>query len=81
VFGKNARVVKANDELVEKTLKRDAALDNANGIIWLKVTVDTTLGGVELWATQYCNDCVIISPDEAREHVKQRLSDGLKYYN
>jgi predicted DNA-binding transcriptional regulator YafY len=81
VFGKNARVVKANDELVEKTLKHDVALDKANGITWLKVTVDTTLGGVELWATQYCNDCVIISPDEAREHVKQRLSDGLKYYN
>jgi hypothetical protein len=81
VFGKNARVAVAADELVAEHLKRDAAQDRENGIRWLKVTTTTTTGGAELWATQYCNDCVIISPEESRERVRQRLQQGNEYYN
>jgi hypothetical protein len=81
VFGKNARVAVAADELVAEQLKRDAAQDRENGIRWLKVTTTTTTGGAELWATQYCNDCVIISPEESRERVRQRLQQGNEYYN
>jgi hypothetical protein len=81
VFGKNARVLPAADEMVAEYLKRDAAQDRADGIQWLRVTTETTTGGAELWATQYCNDCVIISPEESRERVRQRLAQGSEYYN
>jgi predicted DNA-binding transcriptional regulator YafY len=81
VFGKNARVLPASDEMVAEYVKRDAAKDRENGIRWLKVTTETTAGGAELFAAQYCSDCVIISPEESRERVRQRLSQGCGYYN
>jgi predicted DNA-binding transcriptional regulator YafY len=80
VFGKNARVAKATDKYVSEHLKRDAGKDRENGITWLRVTVDTTTGGVELWATQYCNDCVVVSPKNLRERVRKRLQQGNEYY-
>jgi predicted DNA-binding transcriptional regulator YafY len=81
VFGKNARVTVAKDEFVAEHLKRDAAKDRKDGVTWLKVTIETTIGGAELWATQYCSDCVIVSPAESGERVRQRLLLGLSYYN
>jgi predicted DNA-binding transcriptional regulator YafY len=81
VFGKNVRVLPAPDEMVAEYVKRDAAKDRENGIRWLKVTAETTTGGAELCATQYCSDCVIISPEESRERVRQRLLQGSEYYN
>jgi hypothetical protein len=81
VFGKNVRVLPAPDEMVAEYVKRDAAKDRENGIRWLKVTAETTTGGAELCAAQYCSDCVIISPEESRERVRQRLLQGREYYN
>ncbi len=34
---------------------------------------------VELWATQYCDDCVIVEPKESAQRVQQRLQSGLEY--
>lgn len=77
VFGRNARVVKAPAEMLEKYLPHTQADEDT----WLEVTIESTTGGVELWATQYCNDCVIISPESSRNRVRQRLEQGLTYYN
>lgn len=81
VFGKNARVTQASDELLKKYLKHNREYYSEQGIIWLRVSIESTPGGVELWATQYCNDCLIISPEESRDRVKKRLHAGIEYYN
>ena len=80
VFGKNVRVTQASEELLEKYLKHRWENDREHGIIWLRVSIESALGGVELWATQYCNDCLIISPEESRDRVKKRLEEGIAYY-
>lgn len=80
-FGRNVKIVKADDKLVEMYVGRSRELEEAQGIRWLYLKVESTPGGMELWATQYCSDCIIISPEESRERVKQRLLSGIKYYN
>lgn len=81
VFGKNAKVMQASDELLEKYLRHGREYYKEQGITWLRVSIESTSGGVELWATQYCNDCLIISPEESRDRVKKRLHAGIEYYN
>lgn len=81
VFGKTAKVTKADDKTVLKYLGHDTAYYKEQGITWLRVSIDTTTGGVELWATQYCYDCLIISPEESAIRVKERIEAGLQYYN
>lgn len=80
VFGKNAKVTKADRELVEKVLPESYETYEKQGISWLKVVIETTSGGVELWATQYCNDCVIVEPEESAKRVIQRLQNGIENY-
>lgn len=79
-FGKKIRVSEADDELLIKHLGHKREYYKEKGIVWLKVTFYSALDGVELWATQYCNECVIISPQESANEVKMRLSQGLEYY-
>ena len=81
VFGKNIKVTKADDDLLLKYLGNNVEFYEKQGIIWLKVSVETTTGGVELWVTQYCKDCFVVSPEELRISVKERLEIGLDYYN
>lgn len=81
VFGKSARVTEADDDVLLKYLGHDVNFYKEQGIKWLRVSIETTTGGVELWATQYCRDCVIISPEESAARVKERLEAGLGYYH
>lgn len=64
VFGKEARVTVASQALKEQYLKGIVDYEEKSETVWLKVTVESTLGGVELWATQYCTDCIIVSPEK-----------------
>ena len=80
VFGKNVRVVSAEENLLKQYIPNYNE-DKKNGVQWLKVTVNTTLGGLEMWATQYCADCVVVSPEELRQQVKQNLKQGMSYYS
>ncbi len=80
VFGKNVKVTQASDELLERYLKHNRKYYEEQGIIWLRVSMESAPGGVELWATQYCNDCLIISPEESRNRVKERLDAGMAHY-
>ena len=80
VFGKNVKARIAPDEMVSKYLHKDAELEREQGITWIKVKVETTTGGVELWATQYCNDCFVVSPETLRNRVRERLMQGIEYY-
>lgn len=79
-FGKNARVTKADDAVVKKHLGHSQKYYNKQGITWLALSIEAATGGVELWATQYCNDCFIVSPEESALRVKYRLEHGIDYY-
>ncbi len=81
VFGKDARVREAEEDLIEQYLPYSKMEYKQQGITWLRVDIESVASGVELWATQYCNDCIIVSPEESRERVKQRLLAGYEYYN
>lgn len=77
-FGKKIKVTKADAECIETYLPQSAAEYEAQGITWLRVLAETTTGGAELWATQHCRDCVIISPEESANRVRNNLQEGLK---
>ena len=79
-FGRNVRITEADEDLVKKHLGDRISEEKTEDTRWLCLTVEATPGGMELWAAQYCQDCVIISPEESRERVKQRLLTGLEYY-
>lgn len=80
VFGRKARITKADDRLLEQELGQSGAYYQEQGITWLKVCFESSAGGVELWATQYCNDCLIVSPEASRERVRDRLKQGMEYW-
>lgn len=81
VFGKNTKVTKANRELVEANLPESYESYIEKGITWLKVVIETSTGGVELWATQYCNDCRVVEPKKFAKRIKERIQNGLENYN
>ena len=80
-FGKKARVNKASTAVVEKYLGHSVTYYEKQGITWLELSVEAAPKGVELWVTQYCNDCFIVSPEESVLRVKHRLSRGIEFYN
>ena len=81
VFGKHVKITPAGDELLERYLHHDRGYYQAQGITWYKVVAEAAVGGVELWATQYCSDCHILSPKKCRERVKNRIAMGMEYYS
>lgn len=48
---------------------------------WIHVQMRTTTGGVELFATQYCRNCKILSPSYLADAIKQNLETGLSFYS
>lgn len=80
VFGKNTKIVRADDRLLKERFGYGREYYEKQGIKWLKVSFDSAPGGVELWATQYCTDCIIISPESSRQEVARRLDEGRKNY-
>ena len=79
-FGKPAKIIPAQDHELIKYLGHDTAFYEEIGEIWYKISFQSTPGGVEQWATQHCNDCIIISPTSSAQKVKKRLEDGLRLY-
>lgn len=80
VFGKKVKVSEASEELVREVTGHSVGEEHEQGNRWLKVVLEAAVGGVELWATQYCNDCVVVSPEGLRISVKERLERGLRFY-
>ena len=48
---------------------------------WIHVHIKTTTGGVELFATQYCRNCKVISPQSVADRVKRNLEVGSVFYS
>lgn len=79
-FGKLARVRMAADEVVLKYTGRTVSEYREEGITWLEVTVEASVEGVEMWASQYCEDSLIISPESSRERLLQKLRGAVDIY-
>ena len=47
---------------------------------WILITLETTTGGVELFAMQHCNYCKVVSPPELAEQISEKLTAGLAFY-
>jgi len=80
VFGKNIHVSEANDKLIAQYVTNYSEADKKKGIKWLKVSFSSTVGGMEMWATQYCADCIVVSPEESRMRVKNNIMQGMRNY-
>lgn len=50
------------------------------GSEWIKVTIKSSIHGVILWATQYCKDFIVLSPQSVVDAVRKNLQDGLDNY-
>lgn len=79
-FGKPARIVQASDQELLEYLGHDSAYYKEKNETWFRVSVYSTPGGVELWASQYCADCRLIYPSESADRVKEALNRALQYY-
>lgn len=80
-FGKPAKITPAQDHELIKHLGHDNAYYQSIGETWYKVSFQSTPGGVEQWATQHCNDCIILSPTASAKKVRERLEAGLALYH
>lgn len=81
VFGKKVQVSRASDKLVKAVTGYSVHEEQKRGNHWFKVVLEAAVGGVELWATQYSNDCVVVSPENLRAKVRERLERGCLYYS
>ena len=79
-FGMLARVRVAADEVVLKYTGHTVPEYREEGVTWVEVTVEASVEGVEMWASQYCEDCLIISPESSRQKLLQKLQRGAGLY-
>ena len=55
-------------------------LANSSAGIWMRADFQATTAGTELFATQYCRYCKVISPTSLSEKIKDNLESGLQLY-
>ena len=80
VFGKNTLVQTADAQTVKKYLGLDLKEEAQKGNEWLRIVISSAAYGVEMWATQYSRDCLIIEPTESAMRVKKNLEEGISHY-
>lgn len=83
-FGKLTQIRPvAAKELMERWNINETSLISASETakpFWVRADFQATLGGAELFATQYCRHCRIVSPPELAAKVKENLTKGLDLY-
>jgi len=47
---------------------------------WVLITLETTTGGVELFAMQHCNYCKVTFPHTLADKITEKLTSGLALY-
>ncbi len=52
-----------------------------NGEGWVALSVKCSEPGMELFATEYCRDVIIVSPDASAQRVKAALKEALGHYS
>ena len=80
-FGNQANYRLATKDELEKYIGSETSDCPNTREKWIHIRVKTTTGGVELFATQYCRNCRVISPETVVERVKQNLEYGMNLYS
>ncbi len=80
LFGRNAKIRPIEDgdlKLLGGTLPKPVSGEDET---WYSVTVDSTPGGMVLFAKEYCENVVILSPSEIAKEVQQKLLYSASLY-
>ena len=78
-FGKTANIRPATLEEIQTHLPTVNINDIENGT-WFRADFNATITGTELFATQYCRFCKVISPTTLKDNIIASLQTGLQMY-
>ena len=82
VFGKKATITRPPESELKKIFKNnDGTFFLKENERWLRISIESAPGGVELWATQYCKDCIIIEREDSAKRIRDNLKTALAYYD
>ena len=80
-FGKLTNIKPATKKEIQTYLGNYSSLPQNNiPPLWMRADFNATTGGVELFATQYCRYCRVISPASLAQKIKENLTLGLNLY-
>ena len=80
IFGKSTKIRPATSAEIKDNLSPAILANSANGQ-WMRADFASTGGGAELFATQYCRYCKVISPKSLQEKISESLTLGNSLYN
>lgn len=80
VFGKHTKIRPATESEITQHIHTNNASNPLDGF-WMHADFQSTIGGAELFATQYCRYCKIISPRQLQAKVSRNLKTGLSLYS
>ena len=80
-FGVPAKIRPATNEELIQYLNHDSSFYQERGEKWFHISFRSSTKGVELWALQYCDNCVIISPQESILNIKAALAKANELYS
>jgi hypothetical protein len=69
VFGKNKKTVPVDADTAKKY--------HITAGDWVQLHLKCTADGMELFATEYCRDVIIISPEKSAQNVRETLKLAL----
>jgi len=78
-FGKISQVRPATAEELKNNLPPRVLTKHYTGT-WMRADFQATTAGTELFATQYCRYCKVISPSSLSEKIADNLEQGLRLY-
>lgn len=81
IFGKPAHIIPATDAELMQYLGHDSSYYQQQCETWYRVSIHSTVGGVELWAAQYCADCLLIKPESSARRLKELFTQALEHYS
>ena len=79
-FGKITKIRPATKEELKKNLPASALSFSPESGTWMRANFQATTAGTELFATQYCRYCKVISPAFLSEKIQDNLKAGLQLY-
>lgn len=77
-FGKITNIRPATQDELNKNLP--ASVVSSKSGTWMRADFKATTAGTELFATQYCRYCKVISPASLAEQIIDNLRNGLQLY-
>ena len=78
-FGKIVHIRPATAEELKNHLSPRVLADSSAGT-WMRADFRATTAGTELFATQYCRYCKVVSPQSLSQKIADNLKSGLQLY-